>query len=93
MQCVKRRVRLTYLMALCACQTVYSGEDFQSAAQTVLGYRRVSDKGKVVEVPPVQQVSSPKLQNLVDKVVVLTVSVMLRKLSCRHQYYCLQALI
>ena len=57
-------------------QAVHSGEDFQAAAKSVLGFKQESKKGKTVEVLPVTGVATPTLQARVQAVLRSMVSTM-----------------
>ena len=49
-------------------QAVHSGEDFEAAANTVMGYRQESVKGKAIDIPPVKGVATEHLAALLSKV-------------------------
>ena len=49
-------------------QAVHSGEDFEAAAKTVMGYRQESVKGKAIDIPPVKGVATEHLVALLSKV-------------------------
>ena len=59
-----RSLELTDLLM----QAVHSGEDFEAAANTVMGYRQESVKGKAIDIPPVKGVATERLAALLSMV-------------------------
>lgn len=47
-------------------KAVHSGADLSSAAEVVLGYQRDACKGKAINVPPIGEVASDRLRDLLD---------------------------